>query len=221
MGKMITVEYAEEARFFPQRVILRITPKSLIVLPSATGLAWIDGENKPILDKKDSLDPGDNVADPLLDARVLSVHRNSTVDRHGEFRNAVSELVQSPWAGWVVSGPRTFLRCCKFFSGHALYSSVHHSRFVQLRGLLPTDPAPQEQGLLCRAIELGLTVDQLQGMELSCFELWVKNSGGQPHLSLDREFASGVLANNTAAAKERRKLREERAGAPPTGGQKK
>ena len=31
------------------------------------------------------------------------------------------------------------------------------------------------------------------------------------------EFASGVLAKDTAAAKERRKLREERAGAPPSG----
>ena len=32
------------------------------------------------------------------------------------------------------------------------------------------------------------------------------------------EFASGVLAMDTAAGKERRKLREERAGAPPSGG---
>ena len=31
------------------------------------------------------------------------------------------------------------------------------------------------------------------------------------------EFASGVLSKETVAAKERRKLREERAGAPPTG----
>ena len=35
------------------------------------------------------------------------------------------------------------------------------------------------------------------------------------------EFASGVLAKETAAAKERRKLREERPGAPPAGGKKK
>ena len=36
-----------------------------------------------------------------------------------------------------------------------------------------------------------------------------------------QEFASGVPAKETAAAKERRKLREERSGAPPAGGQKK
>ena len=46
---------------------------------------------------------------------------------------------------------------------------AHQSRFVQLSGLLPTDPAAQEHELLCRAIELGLTFDQLQGAELSCF----------------------------------------------------
>ena len=123
------------------------------------------------VDEGDSLDPGDTVADPLLDARVLSVQRNSAGDRHREFRNAVSELVQSPWAGWPVSGPRTFLWCCKFMSEHALHPLAHHSRFVQLSGSLPTDPAAQEHELLCRAIELGLTFDQLQGAELSCFEL--------------------------------------------------
>ena len=52
----------------------------------------------------------------------------------------------------------------------------HHSRFVQLSGLLPTDRAAQEHELLCRAIELGLTFDQLQGAELSCFELLARRS---------------------------------------------
>ena len=53
-------------------------------------------------DEGDSLDPGDTAADPLLDARVLSVQRNSAGDRHREFRNAVSQLVQSPSAWPVV-----------------------------------------------------------------------------------------------------------------------
>ena len=79
------------------------------------------------VDEGDSLDPGDNVADPLLDARALSVQRNSAGDRHREFRNAVSELVQSLWAGWPVPGPRTFLWCCKFMSEHALHPLAHHS----------------------------------------------------------------------------------------------
>ena len=35
------------------------------------------------------------------------------------------------------------------------------------------------------------------------------------------EFAPGVLAMETAAAKDRRKLREERSGAPSAGGKKK
>ena len=122
-------------------------------------------------DRGGYLPPDDNMNDPLLDARVLSVHRNSAGDRQGEFRNAVSELVQSPWAGWLVSRLRTFLWCCKFTSEHALHPLAHHSRFVQLSGLLPTDPAAQERALLCRAMELGLTFEQLQGAELSCFEL--------------------------------------------------
>ena len=120
------------------------------------------------VDEGDSLDPGDTVAGNLLDARVLSVQRNSAGDLHAEFRNAVPELVQSPWAGWPVSGPRTFLWCCNFMSEHALHPLAHHSRFAQVSGLLSTDPAAQEHELLRRAIEVGLTFDQLQGAELSC-----------------------------------------------------
>ena len=75
---MITVEYAEEARFFPQRVILRtasinamfytsielddppygrfwtltpdgdVHPETLLA-PAATGLVWLDGRHRPIL----------------------------------------------------------------------------------------------------------------------------------------------------------------------------
>ena len=69
--------------------------------------------------------PGVSVTDPLLDARVPSVQRNSAGDRHREFRSGVVELVESPWAGWPVSGPRTPLSCCKFMSEHALHHLAH------------------------------------------------------------------------------------------------
>ena len=42
---------------------------------------------------------------------------------------------------------------------------------MKLSVLLSADPAAQEHELLCRAIELGLSSDQLQGAERSCFEL--------------------------------------------------
>ena len=56
---------------------------------------WILNQGRKV-DEGDSLDPGDIVADPLVDARVLSVQRNLVGDRRREFRNAVPELVQSP-----------------------------------------------------------------------------------------------------------------------------
>ena len=191
--------------------------------PPATAGSTPDGK----VDEGDSLDLGDTVADPLLDARVLSVQRNSAGDRHREFRNAVSELVQSPWAAWPASGPRTFLWCCKFMSEHALHPVAHHSIFVQLSGLLPAGSSAQEHGL-------GLTFDQLQGAGLSCFELLARRLqmlemkvrekvagslfGGSieedSHMYLGSGRTRGLLmispereefANETAAAKERRK----------------
>ena len=167
MGKMFTVVYAVETRFFSQRVILRIAP---IVAMLHTSKRLADPTSGPRLDSHARLQrvsrgafqhhqqqgsrgspggtnlfltketlriPGDNVADPRLDARVLSIHWNSAVDRHGEFRDAVSDLVQSLWAGWLVSGPRIFLWCCKYMSEHAVHILVHHSRFVQFSGLVP------------------------------------------------------------------------------------
>ena len=50
-------------------------------------------------------------------------------------------------------------------SEHALHPLAHHSSVVY------SPRTAQEHELLCRAIDLGLTFDQLQGAELSCFEL--------------------------------------------------
>ena len=139
-------------------------------------------------------------------------------------------------------------------SEQAPHPLAHHSTLVQLSGLLPTDPAAQEHEFLCRAIEFGLTCDQLQGAELSCMELLVRplqmlemkhrdtaagsllvGSIGKDrdiYLGTGRtrgllmiapeleEVASRVLAQETSTAKERRKLREERAGVPLPGGKK-
>ena len=66
-----------------------------------------------------------------------------------------------------------------------------------------TDNAAQEHELLCRAMDLELTFDQLQGAELSC-----------PWAAHDRARTGGVrfrcAGNERAPSKERRKPREER-----------
>ena len=74
--------------------------------PAVPRLATLPGRG---FNDEDSLAPGDNLADPLLDARVLGVQRNSSGDRHGAFRNAVSELVQSPWVRVACVRPPHFL----------------------------------------------------------------------------------------------------------------
>ena len=189
---MITVEYEEEARFFPQRLILRIasiaamfhnsrrmgeppnsffwtlTPDADVypemrLVPSATGLLWLDGRNKPI-----------------LTTMMVAGHR---------------------------SRPRTLLSRCKFMSEPALHPVDHHSSFGHLSGLLPKDPAVQEHLLLCRVSHIYPGTGQSLKLLMIVREL--------------EELASSVLAVETAAAKERQHLREERPGAPPDGGRKK
>ena len=127
----------------------------------------------------------------------------------------------------------------QIMSEHAFHPLGNHSRIVQFSGLLPTDPAPQELELLWRALELGSTFGQLQGAELSCFELLARRvrllemkfrdkvagipfgcsfeedsnlylGTGQTRgllmiASELEEFASGLLAKETAAAQESRR----------------
>ena len=192
MGKMIAVEYEEQGRFFPQRVILRIasiaamfytskemddplngrfwtlTPDGdvrpdMLLVPSAAGSVWLDGRNKPI-----------------LTTMMVVGHR---------------------------LGPRTLLSRCKFMSEPALHPVDHHSSFGHLSGLLPKDPAVQEHLLLCRVSHIYPGTGQSLELLMIVREL--------------EELASSVLAVETAAAKERQNFREKRAGAPPAGDKKK
>jgi hypothetical protein len=189
--------------------------------------------------------------DVELDARVLDVKRGVDGERGRNFKDSIPLLTESPWSGWPVGGPRTFLWCVRFMAEHSLHPMAHHGRLVQLAGLNPSDPAAQEHGLLLRCMEFGITFDQLQCGELACMELIARRAqmiemkhreklGGtglgnsieeDAHIYLGtsktrgmvmicpqlEEFAAGQLARETAAAKERRKLREERASvkAPP------
>ena len=106
------------------------------------------------VDEGDSVDPGDTVADPLLDARVLSVQRNSEGDRHREFRNAVR--ARSISVGWMARvRPSNLLLVLQIFERTRMHPLAHHSRFVQLSGLLSTDPAAQEHELLVAQSNLG------------------------------------------------------------------
>ena len=144
---------------------------------------------------------------------VLEMGKMVAVDRHREFRNAVSEPVQSPWAGWPVSGLRTFLWCCKFMSEHALHPLAHHSRFVQLSGLLPTGPAAQFELLARRLQMLEMKLrDKVAGSlfrgsieedsHIIC--LGTRRTRGLLMIAPElEEFALGVVAKETAAAKER------------------
>ena len=110
---------------------------------------------------------GDKAAGPVLEARVFRALGKSAGDRHRGFRSAVAELVDSS----RLARPAQFLVVLQVHERACAAPLAHHSRFVQLSVLLPTDPAAQEHELLCRAVEYSLTLDQLQGAELSCVEL--------------------------------------------------
>ena len=136
---------------------------------------------------------GESVAEPPLDERVLSVHGGSA-------GNAVVDLVQLRWVGVPVSSLRTLLSCCKFMGDYAWYHLVHQgSSFLQLSGLLPTDPAVQEHKFLCRVSRIYLETGHSRRLLRIQLEL--------------EELASTVLTVEMVAAKERQRLREKRTGA--------
>ena len=80
-----------------------VEDKTLVVTPLTTPVSSPDRG----FDERETLGFGESVAEPPLDERVLSVHRNSA-------SNPVGDLVQLPWVGMPVSSIRTLLSCCKF-----------------------------------------------------------------------------------------------------------
>ena len=170
-----------------------VEDKTLVVPKGATPLTTPVSPPDRGFDERETLGLGESVAEPPLDERVLSVHEDSAGD-------AVVDLVQLRWVGVPVSSLRTLLSCCKFMGVYAWYHLVHHrSSFLQLSGLLPTDPAVQEHKFLCRVSRIYLETSHSRRLLRIPLEL--------------EELASNVVTVEMVAAKERRRLREKRTGA--------
>ena len=74
-----------------------------------------------------NLSPGDDMVQPLLDARVLIIQRK--VRRIAIENSAMScrSWFTHLWAGWPVAGNRTLFWCCKFMSEHAQHRIIPDS----------------------------------------------------------------------------------------------
>ena len=134
---------------------------------------------------------------------------------------------------------------------HSVHPTAHHTRWLQMTGVLNNDAGAQEHEMAMRVLESAVCFEQLQAAELSVIELVARRAqlielkyrdkvvGGGMGGTVDEyaflymgtgrtrgllmispaleEYVAGELSKETSAAKERRKLREERvaAKAPP------
>ena len=69
-------------------------------------------------------------ADPVGDARLLAIERDSRGRRYRDFKSAVNALSETEWPDWPVVGPRTLLWCRTFISQHFLHPDQLHARWM-------------------------------------------------------------------------------------------
>ena len=116
-------------------------------------------------------DPGIEREVDDLDARVLSVERDPSGERWRNFKDTVSELTVHQWSGFPVQGPRTALWCLRFIMQHSIHPTAHHTRWLQMTGVLNNDSGAQEHEMAMRVLEYAVCYDQLQAAELAAIEL--------------------------------------------------
>ncbi|CAK0869005.1 unnamed protein product [Prorocentrum cordatum] len=95
-----------------------------------------------------------------LDARVLAL-RASATERFLGMREAVTELTETQWEFFPISGPRTVKWVCEFVRENDVTFRSRHAKFKAETGLSSSDQDVSVHELCCRIMHLLLTYDQL------------------------------------------------------------
>ena len=122
------------------------------------------------------IDEVNSEVDESLDARVLSMVRLPDGTRYKDFRKAVGELLESPWAGWPLSGPRTTRWCLRYIMEVDGHPTAHHTRWKFQAGLSGNDLGVADHETAMKIIEYSLTFDQINISELAGYELLLRKA---------------------------------------------
>ena len=93
-----------------------------------------------------------------------------------DFRAASQELTEHVWGDLPVEGPRTASWAVKYVAEHYGAPLARHARFLSDGKLGCQGAGVPEHYSLMQALQLAITVDQLQVGELACFEVLVRRS---------------------------------------------
>ena len=110
------------------------------------------------------------------DARCMSVQRGLDKKRFRDFRAVSQELTEHDWGDLPVEGPRTASWAVKYVAEHYGAPLARHARFFSDDKLGCQGAGVPEHYSLMQALQLAITVDQLQVGELACFEVLVRRS---------------------------------------------
>ena len=157
------------------------------VLYDTRGLCLVGGRPMAIVKNEVSQDQGlpgvsdkkdddDDDGETELDARVLSIKRNSSGVRHRDFRSAVEDLSTTEWGEWPVGGPRTTEWVCRFIANGDGHPRGRHAHWRRDAGLGASDAGVAEHELAMKALEYAVEYDQVNVGELASMELMVRKA---------------------------------------------
>ena len=100
-----------------------------------------------------------------LDAKILLVRETELEGRHLPFRDAVSELLETEWTRFPISGSRMARWVCKLVRDQDMAPRSRHVRWKA------SDQAVMDHDFCAQVLQSAWFFDQLNASELACSEL--------------------------------------------------
>jgi hypothetical protein len=123
-----------------------------------------------LADLKDAVQPA-AAAGASEEMRTLSVSFDDHGERHMTWRDATAKMVEDSFNDWPITGPRTMLWLCKFWSKQGHSPSTWLEKHLATESYGVTDRSVHELRALAEVMDTAGMYDQLNLASLASFEL--------------------------------------------------
>ncbi|CAE8588527.1 unnamed protein product [Polarella glacialis] len=124
------------------------------------------------------------------DARTVAISTDTEGNRYREFREGIQLCHETPFADWVLKGPRTTAHVGRFLMQFSTPLLRHTKWKTEVK--LPHDHRDVTMHeFLCKAIQVAVVYDQLDISNLACYELI-----GRELQVLEERYADRILGND-------------------------
>ena len=125
------------------------------------------------------------------DVRTLAVARDAQGHRYRDFPDCVRSTTEDAFDDWPITGPRTLAWVMQFVLENGGSFLGRHTKWRADCRLQATDPGVIAHEKVCRALQVGLAYDQLNGPNIAMMELLARDLQVQEERYRDRLEGQG------------------------------